>query len=339
MADTLQPPPPTPSADVRRAVELRLAGCTLQQIRDRTGLSAPTVIGAYKRFLSHGWAGIAPAPRGRRPGQGRALAPADAAALQQATTTGLPDAHRLPDALWTTDALARLAQARGAVPPGPRALATWLRGCGLHLPAMADQALQRPILAAWREAHLPRLARQARQDGAQLLWVGQVAVATTPGARCRLLVAQTLRGTLAWMPLAPEAAHCITAYTTFLDRLAAQWPGPQHILLHGVAVTHPALLQWLARHSGQRLVACPAGPSSRAATAADQSAAPPPAPTTGHQARPPGVAVHGMSPLVQIRGSSRGEPPMRLTHLQRLEAESIHILREVVAECERPVML
>jgi sulfate adenylyltransferase subunit 2 len=30
---------------------------------------------------------------------------------------------------------------------------------------------------------------------------------------------------------------------------------------------------------------------------------------------------------------------LRLTHLQRLEAESIHILREVVAEAERPVML
>jgi sulfate adenylyltransferase subunit 2 len=30
---------------------------------------------------------------------------------------------------------------------------------------------------------------------------------------------------------------------------------------------------------------------------------------------------------------------MTLTHLQRLEAESIHILREVVAECEKPVML
>ena len=29
----------------------------------------------------------------------------------------------------------------------------------------------------------------------------------------------------------------------------------------------------------------------------------------------------------------------RLTHLQRLEAESIHILREVASECERPVML
>ena len=29
----------------------------------------------------------------------------------------------------------------------------------------------------------------------------------------------------------------------------------------------------------------------------------------------------------------------RLTHLQRLEAESIQIMREVVAECEKPVML
>src|SRR5689334_3906807 len=28
-----------------------------------------------------------------------------------------------------------------------------------------------------------------------------------------------------------------------------------------------------------------------------------------------------------------------LTHLERLEAESIHIMREVVAECARPVML
>jgi len=31
--------------------------------------------------------------------------------------------------------------------------------------------------------------------------------------------------------------------------------------------------------------------------------------------------------------------PAELTHLQRLEAESIHIMREVVAECERPVMM
>lgn len=31
--------------------------------------------------------------------------------------------------------------------------------------------------------------------------------------------------------------------------------------------------------------------------------------------------------------------PAQLTHLQRLEAESVHIMREVVAECAKPVML
>jgi len=36
---------------------------------------------------------------------------------------------------------------------------------------------------------------------------------------------------------------------------------------------------------------------------------------------------------------SAAASPDTLTHLQRLEAESIYILREVVAECERPVML
>ena len=37
--------------------------------------------------------------------------------------------------------------------------------------------------------------------------------------------------------------------------------------------------------------------------------------------------------------SAAAAAPAALTHLQRLEAESIHIMREVLAECERPVML
>jgi sulfate adenylyltransferase subunit 2 len=44
-----------------------------------------------------------------------------------------------------------------------------------------------------------------------------------------------------------------------------------------------------------------------------------------------------MSPVAPPGAASRARPA--LTHLQRLEGESIHILREVVAECARPVML
>jgi sulfate adenylyltransferase subunit 2 len=45
-----------------------------------------------------------------------------------------------------------------------------------------------------------------------------------------------------------------------------------------------------------------------------------------------------MGDSIALAEGAPQERPTR-THLQRLEAESIHIMREVVAECERPVML
>jgi sulfate adenylyltransferase subunit 2 len=47
---------------------------------------------------------------------------------------------------------------------------------------------------------------------------------------------------------------------------------------------------------------------------------------------PSAVAAPGAVPSV-------APTPGTLTHLQRLEAESMHIMREVVAECDKPVML
>ena len=47
---------------------------------------------------------------------------------------------------------------------------------------------------------------------------------------------------------------------------------------------------------------------------------------------PSAVAAPGAAPSV-------APTPGTLTHLQRLEAESMHIMREVVAECDKPVML
>ena len=51
----------------------------------------------------------------------------------------------------------------------------------------------------------------------------------------------------------------------------------------------------------------------------------------------PPPAAH--KPSLSPRVPAKGPQPMKLTHLQRLEAESIHIMREVVAETENPVML
>ena len=51
------------------------------------------------------------------------------------------------------------------------------------------------------------------------------------------------------------------------------------------------------------------------------------------------TGFEGVSTTAKATSSEAGLSAARLTHLQRLEAESIHILREVVAEAEKPVML
>ena len=49
--------------------------------------------------------------------------------------------------------------------------------------------------------------------------------------------------------------------------------------------------------------------------------------------------AEGSAPFHSHPPDSTDAIPMNLTHLQRLEAESIHIMREVVAEADNPVML
>jgi len=73
----------------------------------------------------------------------------------------------------------------------------------------------------------------------------------------------------------------------------------------------------------------------RAEEACDMSRAASDTPPPGHEAG--GAAAAGAG--THATPGSAAPAAAALTHLQRLEAESIHILREVVAECERPVML
>ena len=47
----------------------------------------------------------------------------------------------------------------------------------------------------------------------------------------------------------------------------------------------------------------------------------------------------GHTPTQQAAAKQTPAPTMNMTHLDRLEAESIHIIREVIAEVEKPVML
>jgi sulfate adenylyltransferase subunit 2 len=317
----------------RRAVEMRLAGSTLPAIRTATGLSAPTVISAYKAFLQSGWQGIATAARGRVNGQGRALDATQEALLQAMLLRDLPEAHGGEHGLWTTAAASQAVQTRFGLKIGASAMQRTLQRAGLDFEAFAKataKAAAPPAppatTAAPGGAALPQFAlggvpHQQRQDAKATVWCGQATL--QHGARAlRLMLAQTRSAGLAWLPFAN--GHCVDEYLDFLTRLRSTLPEAVQILLHGVDTDHPALRAWHQQHPAVTLHTCPVAQRGRQAE------------TDHHATAQDGPAKP--NPMTQ-RPTPARPAAMILTHLQRLEAESIHILREVVAECAKPVML
>ena len=272
----------------RRAVELRLDGRTLNEICSETGLSAPTVIGAYKSFLRLGWSGVATRSRGRLPGTGRSLSAEQEDALLRSLLNSTPEAAgpagadaALAPGLWTPDAVRQAAQSLYGKSLRGRALSRFLRRAGLGLDTLSAVLGREPALAEWQARVLPAIVRRARQQGAAIVWCGQFRPRPSSGTQAsppHLLLAQTLRGSLAWLPL--QDAYRIEAYTDFLSRLTLTWPGDTLVLLHGIDFSRqPALAEWLAAHPGWALQRCPAAQSA--------SATPSPAPA---QAISPGRA-------------------------------------------------
>src|SRR3978361_1113844 len=80
------------NAQRRRAVQLRVDGHGLARVREETGLSVPTIIGAFKAFTEGGWHAVDVGSRGRPQGTGRALTQAQETALARRGVVGGPGA-------------------------------------------------------------------------------------------------------------------------------------------------------------------------------------------------------------------------------------------------------
>jgi sulfate adenylyltransferase subunit 2 len=287
----------------KQAVQMRLAGHTLPEIRAATGLSAPTIIGAHKAFVAGGWGAISRRAPGRSPGQGRSLDAALEQAAGDAAFGGPPDGAPL----WSPEILQGwLGRQRSGAGLGAAALRRLLARWGL-----AFAPLRRQAAAAGQGGWWDAATRQPR-GGARLWWVG---THHAEGGR-PLIVALSSRGALRWLPVAD--LHAQARHIEFLTHLLGESDTPLRVLHHGLALERADELRAWAAAKAPRLVleACPFGLAG---------AVPAPSPVPARKPAPP---------IVKDRTAS-----MNLTHLQRLEAESIHILREVVAECDKPVML
>jgi sulfate adenylyltransferase subunit 2 len=352
-------PPPTPdiaalNARRRRAVELRIDGLSLSQIHAATGLSVPTIIQACRAFEAGGWAAIAVGARGRPRGDGRVLSSGQEQSLRLAALSDPPERHGLASPLWTSTALKTLAARHFGIPLEARALSRLLERWGLAL-----QPLRSPRPAAesdWVRHTWSPAVQQARSDAAQLAWAGSLSHPDRP-APGGLLVATRPLGSLAWLPVCGALASA-DAYLDFLARLLQGAAGPWRVFLHGPDFRRvPQVQRWLAEQPRLQLQPCPVAPRARRAAEPASAAEPLPvlplAPAPA-EAEPTSITLSpaastASAPAPAIIAAPRAAltfppdhtdaKPMNLTHLQRLEAESIHIMREVVAESDKPVML
>lgn len=344
----------------RRAVELRIDGRSLTQIREATGLSVPTIIQACKAFTAGGWAAVAVRARGRPRGDGRVLSPAQEASLRRAALHDAPERHGLAPALWTGSALRTLAERHFGVLVEPRTVSRMLERWGLGLVPLRAEGVARDLAqAAWLDDIWTPAVEAARARKGQVAWGGALAHPDCP-APGGLLVASRPVGSLLWWPVAGTLASADT-YIEFFQRLLRSAAGGWTLFLHGPDFRRvPAVQRWLAAHPRLDLASSvlaprarqsaePAGPAvplapARTVTSVTLSpAAAPRAPVAAAIIPAPSarVPVSGAARTPFLPPETRNRPPtsMNLTHLQRLEAESIHIMREVVAEAENPVML
>ena len=156
---------------------------------------------------------------------------------------------------------------------------------------------------------------------------------STPNKGLHLLWVRTPRGELFWVNL--QHPPLDGDYCTLAQHLLHRYPAGFALALSfaGLQFT-PQLAKWLGAQPQVKLLT-----SVKPTTQAEQA-------NTQTQTHAPTPSSHTLQGKAMTQTASASAPApsssnhaQHLTHLQRLEAESIHIMREVVATCDNPVML
>ena len=327
-----------------KAVQARLAGASLRAAAREAGVSVPTALKAWRAYERDGWDGLNSRQRGRPVGSDPRRNPAWSA-LQRALLS-LPPDHENTSGLWNAQQCERWLQHQGwAIPQRSlqRKLTEWgLGGLG--------QRRWRELDPTWRRQTLPALQARLKRSNGELHWLEEAALPDgwrTVAKGGGLLRAIDGRGRTQW--LCWQGSLRAPLLIDFIDRLRGGRTRPLGLLLGATWQRAAALTDWLREQPDLISLHLPAGVSQR------PSPAPVRPPSKLRPAPPQTVAStsagfqhllkqflaatpKAADPYAAVPAQPRSST-MSLNHLARLEAEAIHIFREVHAEAERPVLL
>ncbi len=283
-----------------QAVLLRESGLTAAEVARTVGLSAPTVLSLHKAFKAGGWAAVDQRTPGRPRTPAHRGAPTDLAQQFANDTT----------TLWTTELLAQWLTQRESKPLNARAAQRRMDQWGWLPPHNTTSGYKPPSTS-----FITAGSHGSPNKGLHLLW------------------ARTARGALLWVNLQGPATD--SDYQTLAQHLLSRHQDGFTLALSFAGLKYtPQFTLWLEMHPQVRLLAAtPASASAHPAEPQGSSHT-----NQAHAMQPTSAQTTTAHSTARRISPASGAAP-HLTHLQRLEAESIHILREVVATCDNPVML
>ena len=216
---------------------MRLSGKTLAETSQATGLSAPTIIKAFKAFEQGGWAALQSEKRGRKSGQGAGLTPEQQSLVrdQLLQPTGVR--------LWSRETLvAEIKSTSGAV-VSERAVARMLEQWGLECPQWQigkPKGVRNPQ-ALWYRHQYQALVNWAEATGATVVRADCRALPEWPG-HIGLWFQTPQRKQLFWLTDHwPTEQWLISALTALQQSL-----GPVAVCMRGLDLRRAeALNQWL----------------------------------------------------------------------------------------------
>ncbi len=316
----------------KQAVSLRLQQYSLNQVQQLTGLSHPTIIAAFNSFRSGGWEAVKVKQRGRPTGSGSQ--PLDDQACIDMLLHRKPETVQASQFLWSNTLFNQWLDNNTNTKKSAKFCSRYLAQLGFCPEAKFFDS-QTP--REWLGKNFNELSSKHTGKNSQFL-IGAIdylklpkqSVEATGGkaTAATLLYTRDLRGKLYW--LASDKGTDEDLILDFMQRLKKQFAVKQVVLFfHSYSLNRMKKIQnWLTAHKQIRLVTFNDEllKDNEITNAAKHQQV-----STATQTKLLAVG----NPLNQLYVRNT----MALTHLQRLEAESMQIMREVVSETENPVML
>ncbi len=305
----------------RLAVKLRLEGRKLKEVSELVDLSSPTIITAHKQFLKGGWEAVDVKPRGRPSGE-RSV-PEDLLETLSSKAFARPE-QNVP---WSFSLLADQAKKLGA-DTSARTIGKYVEQWNLGADNLYKSAKSGDELTDWLNNDYKKITETARKQDSTIFWAGLTTCTlakteTTDKQIKKYLYAHTTKGQYLWLAADHnnDAEHFIDFFERLLNhkpKLTVIWHGHDPMLT-------PATKDWLDDHAQIKFYQHPQTTMNATQKIRTES--------TAYATNDQHIDTQAADERQTIKN------PMTLTHLQRLEAESIHIMREAVAAAEKPAML